>query len=411
MYARSHHLRHHLPQHRVSSSLWLATALRFMGQSMLLFFLLLYLFTVGFSPPAIFGYGIALNLASLVLNHWVIGYVISLIGPRKTIALGNIALIAFAFGLYALPVSLVYLYALAVVQALATESYFLGQHAYLVAKTSNSKSGGRQVGGQMSAEPAGFMVGPLAAGLIAWLWSAQAVNFVAGAVLVASALLAFFFHDKSVKDKHRYSHHRIWQIYRQLIKDWRSSLMAAAAGGFTAIYEFFSLYRALFILLVLESSSNYGLLGLFAFFGSLAGLIATLRVGRRADDDQGKNSLRRSAVWESVSNLGRMVISLFPGWVRLGFVAVYPLFAWGTYEARNVPVYKRAYQESEQFADAKVEYSVCLENTGALLRLLLYGVACLLSLVFSLSTTLLIGFGLAFLLNAIFLIPLKSKTS
>ena len=164
-----------------------------MGQSMLLFFLLVYLFSVGFSPPAIFGYGIALNLASLVLNHWVIGSVISLIGPRKSIALGNVALIAFAFGLYALPVSLIYLYGLAVVQALAIELYALGQHAYLIAKTSKSTTGGKQVGGQLAAEPiGGGMLGPLSAGLVAWLWSAQAVNFVAGVVLVASAVLAFF---------------------------------------------------------------------------------------------------------------------------------------------------------------------------------------------------------------------------
>lgn len=405
MYIRSHHLRHHLPHHRVGSSLWLAAVLRFMGQSMLLFFLLLYLFTVGFSPVVIFGYGVVLNLAGLLLNHWVVGRVVSLIGPRKTIALGNIALIAFAFGLYALPVSLPYLYALAVVQALATESYFLGQHAYLVAKTSKGESGGRQVGGQLSAEPFGYMLGPLTAGLVAWVWSAQAVNFVAGAVLVVGVFLAFFFHDKSVQDKHRYSHHRIWQIYRQLVSDWRSSLMAGAAGGFLAVYELFSLYRALFILIVLESSSNYGLLGLFAFVGSLVGLIATLRVGRRSDGGRSRNTLRNSVIWEWLINFGRIGAGFLPGWARLVFMGVYPPLAWGAYESRNVLVYKRAYEKSERFADAKVEYSVCLENLGALTRLLVYSLACLLSLAFSLQTTLLIAFGLAFILNSAFLVP------
>ena len=413
MYIRSHHFRHHPSRHRVGSSLWLAAVLWFMGQSMLLFFLLVYLFTIGFSPPEIFGYGVVINLAGLVLNHWVIGRVISLIGPRKTIALGNVALIAFAFGIYVLPVSLLYLYGLAVVQALAIESYFLGQHAYLIAKTSKSTTGGKQVGGQLSAEPVGGgMLGPLVAGLIAWLWSAQAVNFVAGAVLVVSALLAFFLHDKSVSDRHHYSHRKIWQIYRQLIKDWCSSLMAGVAGGYLAIYDFFSLYRALFILAVLDSSSGYGILGAFAFFGSIAGLIASVRSGRKADQAQGQKILRRSVVLESITNIGRVVIAQFSSLTGLIFLGLYPPLAWWSYEARNVSVYQRAYKLSERFADAKVEYSVCLESLGTLMRLIIFGAACLLSMVFSLSTTLLIIFGFAFLLNSVFLIPLKSpKTS
>ncbi len=114
MYVSSHHFHRQFFHHRVGSSLWLAGVLRFMAQSMLLVFLLVYLFDLGFAPSIVFSYGVVFHLASLAWNHWVIGQLISALGPRKTIAISNVVLVLFAFGLYSLPLSLIYLYPLAI---------------------------------------------------------------------------------------------------------------------------------------------------------------------------------------------------------------------------------------------------------------------------------------------------------
>ena len=184
--------------------------------------------------------------------------------------------------------------------------------------------------------------------------------------------------------------------------------MVGVAGGYMAIYDLFGLYKALFILAVLDSSSDYSILGAFAFFGSLVGLISSVRSGRKADQDQAPKTLRGSVIVESIDNTGRLLIAQFSSLTGLIWLAPHSLMSWWSYKARNVPVYRRAYQLSEQFPDAKVEYSVCLENLGILLRLSIFVAACLLSLVFSLSTTLLIGIAFAFVLNSVFLIPLNS---
>ena len=133
MHIGAHHLHHHFVHQKVGSGIWFAGVLRFMAQSMLLVFLLIYLFDLGFSPLVILSYGVVFNLVTLFINHWLVGYLISLLGPRKMIAISNVVLILFAFGLYSLSLNLAHLYLLAAVQALAFESYFLSQHVYLAA--------------------------------------------------------------------------------------------------------------------------------------------------------------------------------------------------------------------------------------------------------------------------------------
>lgn len=404
MHIGIHRLRHHHRNHHpVGSSIWFAGVLRFAGQSMLLFLLLIYLFGLGFSPAAVLGYGVAFNLFALILNHWVVGYAISAIGPHKMIALSNVGLIAFAFGLYALPVNLVYLYALAGLQALSFESYFLSQHVYL-SETATKGNTGKQVGHQFSVEPIGTMIGPLTGGLVAWIWSAQAVNFVAGFILIASGVLAFIFHDRAVESKHHYSHPKIWQIYRQLLQKWRNPLMICGAISFDFIYQIFTLYVGVFVLVALESSSGYGIMGAMSFFGALLAIWITTRVGRQADKGYENKLLKQSVITESLSGLARMALSLLSQLGSLIVLGLLSFLAWFPYEARNVAIYRRAYKLSDQFPDSKVEYSVCLENLGTLCRLLLFSLACLLSLLVAFEATLLICVGLLFAINLVFLI-------
>ena len=187
----------------------------------------------------ILSYGLVFNLSALILNHWVIGYVISAIGPYKTIALSNVGLILFAFGLGILPINPLYLYGLAILQALSFEAYFLAQHIYL-AETAAKSETGKRVGRQFSVEPIGYMIGPPLAGLIAWLWSAQAVNFVAGAILVASGIFALAFHSRQTQAKHYYSHPKIWQIYRRFLSEWRNPLLVGGVISFDFIYQMFT---------------------------------------------------------------------------------------------------------------------------------------------------------------------------
>lgn len=409
MYIGVHRLRHHHHNHHpVGSSIWLAGVLRFAGQSMLLLFLLIYLFGLGFSPAAVLGYGVAFNLFALVLNHWVVGYLIAVVGPHKMIALSNLGLIAFAFGLYALPVSLPYLYALAGLQALSFESYFLSQHVYL-AETAAKADTGKQVGHQFSVEPIGSLIGPLLGGLVAWIWSAQAVSFAAGFLLILSGILAFVFHDRSVKASRHYSHPKIWGIYRQLFKDWRNPLMVSGVISFDFIYQLYTLWAGVFVLLALESNSGYGLLGIFSFVGALFGLWAATWFGKQADRGRERKELRQSVVGETVVAGGRMAVNLLSQLGSLILLGVVSVLAWHPYEARSVAVYRRAYRLSERFADAKVEYSVCLENLGTLCRVVLFGLATVLSLFLDFEATLLICVNLVFLINLVFLMRPTSE--
>lgn len=404
MHIGGHHLHHHFVHQRVGSGIWLAGVLRFMAQSMLLVFLLIYLYDLGFSPLAILSYGVVFNLITLFINHWLVGFLISLLGPRKVIAVSNVVLILFAFGLYSLSLSLAHLYLLAAIQALAFESYFLSQHVYLSATAAAGKSG-KKVGRQFSAEPVGYLLGPLIGGLIAWLWSPQITNLVAGLILIVSASLAFISHDSSVEARHYYSHHKIWRIYRHLIRDWRNPLMVAGAISFDFVYQLWTLYIGVFLLAAASSSSGYGILGLFSFVGALFGFIIARFVGQRADKGQERRLLRGAVVSQFIDGINRMVVTLVTYGVGMVFYGLVSFLAWMPYEARNVSIYRRAYQKSADFADARVEYQVCLENIGTVCRLLLFSLACLLSLFLSFESTLIVSIASLFLINLVFLLP------
>lgn len=409
MYIGSHRLRHCRIHHKPGSSLWFTGILRFTAQSMLLFFLLIYFFSLGFSPVAVFSYGLAFNVFSLIFNHWVIGYLIAVIGPHRMIALSNIGLIVFAFALYSFPAGLVFLYLLAALQALSYESYFLSQHVYLAA-TATGTDAGYEVGHQFSVEPMGTLIGPLLGGLVAWLWSVQAVNFVAGFILVASGILAFVFHDKTVNSRRYYSHSKIWQIYRWTVKNWRNPLMIGGVISFDFIYQTGILFIGVFVLTALESSSGYGLMGLFSFLGSCFGIWAAGWVGRQVDKGREIKILRQSVIWEAFSNFLRIVIGFLSHLGNIIALGLLFTLSWLPSEARSVSAYRRAYKQSDQFPDSRVEYSVCLENIGTFCRLILFGIACLLALVFDFRTTLLICLGLGFVINLIFLMKPVSKT-
>ena len=408
MYIGRQRLHRHWGHHPLGSGLWFAGILRFVGQTMLLFFLLIYFFGLGFSPVAVLSYGLAFNLFSLVLNHWVIGRVISSIGPHRMIALSNIGLILFAFGLYNLPVDLVFLYALAALQALSFESYYLSQHVYLAATTAKADTG-KKVARQFSTEPIGVLLGPLIAGLVAWLWSAQAVSFVAGIILVAGGVLAFVFHDKSVDSRHHYSYSKIWQIYRQMIKKWRNPLMIGGVISFDFVSQITVLYIGVFVLAAVESSSGYGVMGLFSFFGSIFGIWVAAWVGRQADKGSERKLLKQSFIGEVFAGLCRIALSLPSRLANLIALGTVSFLGWLPWESRSISVYRRAYKLSDEFGGSGVEYAVCLENFGTLCRVVLFGLACLLSLVVEFKTTLILCFSMGFVINFIFLIRPSSS--
>ena len=408
MHIGAHHLHHHFVSQRVGSGIWFAGVLRFTAQSMLLVFLLIYLFDLGFSPLAILSYGVVFNLVTLFINHWLIGWLISAFGPRKVIAISNAVLILFAFGLYSLTLSLAHLYLLAAVQALAFESYFLSQHVYLAATAAAGKSG-KKVGRQFSSEPIGSLLGPLIGGSVAWIWSPQLTNLVAALILIAGGLVAFISHDTSVKIRHHYSHRKIWQIYRQLIRDWRNPVMVAGAMSFDFVYQIWTLYIGVFLLAAVESNSGYGILGLFAFAGSLFGILVANWVGKRSDKSRDRRFLRGSFGGQFLEGVSRTVVILATQVVGMIFYGLVSFLAWVPYELRNISIYRQAYQKSSQFPDAKVEYSVCLENFGTVCRLLLFSVACLLSLFLSFKMTLVVCIASLFLINFIFLVRPSSS--
>ena len=249
------------------------------------------------------------------------------------------------------------------------------------------------------------MLGPLTGGLIAWLWSPQIVNLTAGLILVVSASLAFISHDTSVEARHHYSHHKIWQIYRQLIRDWRNPLMVAGAISFDSIYQLWTLYIGVFLLAAAESSSGYGILGLFSFVGSIFGVLTARWVGKWADRGRERHLLRGSVVSQLVDGVSRMIVPLVTQLAGMVFYGLVSFLGWLPYELRNISIYRRAYQKSSQFPDARVEYSVCLENLGTVCRLLLFSLACLLSLFLSFKLTLIVSVASLFLINLIFLLP------
>lgn len=388
----SHHLLHRqfVGRHR-SGGLLLAGVLRVMGQSMLLIFLLIYLFGLGFSPLAIIAYGLVFSLASLALNYWAIGWLISTWGPRKTIALSNASLILLALGLSGLSASLVEVYLLAVLHALAIESYLLSQHVYLAATTTKGQGGGRQVSRQFSAEPIGGLLGSLLAGLTAWIWSPAVTSLLAGLILVVGGVLAFVHHDESGQAHHHYDRRKIWSIYRQLSRDWRDPVLAAGVVGFNFVYQIWALYLGVFFLAAASDSSGYFILGATSFGGALVGLWATSSVGRRLERGQSAGLIRSATIGEALLGVGRLslaVISQAAGMFVYGAVA---LAEWWTFEARNIAVYRRSYQLSSRFAKHKVEYSIGIENLGLFFQALLFGLACLISLALSFEATLLVS--------------------
>ena len=408
MYISSHHFHRQFVYRRVGSGLWLAGVLRFMGQSMLLVFLLVYLFDLGFAPSIIFSYGVVFHLASLAWNHWVIGHLVAALGSRKTIAVSNGVLVLFAIGLYSLPLSLIYLYPLAVIQSFAIGSYILSENAYL-ASTATASQAGAQVGRQLSAQPVGFLLGALTGGLVAWLWSPQINNLTAALVLIIGGLLAFIHHDTTVKSRHRYSRRRVGQIYRQLARDWRNPLMVAGAAFFESIYNFWMFYIGIFLLSAAESGSGYGLLGIFACVGALFGILTARQVGQQLDRGQEQRLIHRAVIGETVIHVGRMAIAFVPWAAGMVLHGLTTLAGWIPYEARNISIYRRAYQGAVHFADASAEYAVCLENIGIICRLLLFSLASIVALFWSLESTLLVCLASVFIVNLVFLLPLPAQ--
>ncbi len=264
--------------------------------------------------------------------------------------------------------------------------------------------------GSFSAQPVGFLLGALTGGLVAWLWSPQANNLAAGLILIIGGLVAFIYHDPSVKSRHRYSRRQVRQIYRQFARDWRNPLMVAGAAFFQSIYNLWMFYIGIFLLSAAESGSGYGLLGIFAFVGALFGVLAATRVGKQLDRGQEHRLIHRAVIGETVIHVGGMAIAFVPWAGGMILHGLTTLAGWIPYEARNIAIYRRAYQGPARFSDASAEYAVCLANTGIICQLLLFSLASIAALFWSLESTLLVCLASAFIVNLVFLLPLSSPS-
>ena len=329
--------------------------IRSVCQTMAGLFSIVYLYRQGLGLDLILFYSWFIFGTGIGLNNLVIGRILSRLGPVRTIALSNLALILFCFLILNLQPGPGFLILLALPAAFSKQSYRLARHAYMAA-TVKTGSSGRQTSRLYSLKPLGSVIGQIMAGLVGWWFGGSWIFTIMIGFLIISAILSLSAHRSNQAAIIRLKD--IKPVYNYFRSQTKLVLTLTRDRLYFMITSTIWIFH---LALTWNDRSVYGLVGLCGGLSALMAIYANNWTGRMADQEWPKLTLTGNLLDAGTGLL--KVLGSWLGSAGLGLVYLADTFVNDIgREIRTVNHHRWAYNQSKNLKNKKLEFFLALET-------------------------------------------------
>lgn len=287
------------------SKLYTARALRDFSLRLVMIFVSIYLYNLGYSLAFIFAY-LGIYYAIKVPMTILAGYAVIRIGPRHSTFYANILYIPTILAMIFLrppDEMMTTLWILGGIILLQSFSASLYEFAMMLnyAKMKGAKGVGKQLGTMQMLEKITGIVAPVVGGVIASWWGPEVLMVIASVILGLAALpLARTSEPINKTQKIR------WRKFPWK-RTWRNMLSQGAAGfDYITSGSVWQLY--LVVAVFVASKEIYAVVGILSSIATFAALISAYAFGKLIDRNRGKELLKWGVYFKAVTNFLRPAI-------------------------------------------------------------------------------------------------------
>lgn len=329
-------------------------------------FAAIYLYNLGYSLEFIAFFYAVLYLMKAVLSP-LGGRYVAYFGPKRAIFVANLMRIPsllFFLGVEQYGVWMVV--GFGVIQQLSAGLYDL---AYLVkfSRIKNPEHAGKEIGTMQILEKGARVISPVAGGVIATVFSPQAMIATA-AVVFSIAAWPLFLSAEKTPSKYKLEMHRV-----KLRQIWRT-FVGEAVVGFDFITS--GMAWSLFLVVVVFATADneiYAIVGLLASAGVLVSALGAYAFGRMIDRRRGADLLTNTVILKAAVHMVRPVSVVPAGAVANGLASEVATTGFAM-------AFLRAMFNQADDAPSRVVYMTYMEiavNIGAALACVVFGLALL----------------------------------
>ncbi|CAN5717382.1 hypothetical protein BH23PAT2_BH23PAT2_04730 [soil metagenome] len=364
------------------SEIYISGFFRTLAISLTGVFIPIFLYDIGYSFAAIFGFYIAYFTARTFL-HIPVAYIVARIGPKHTILWSFVFQIVSSLSLLTLPEAQWPLWLVATLWAAANNLFFTAYHVDF-SKIKHSDHGGKEMSVANIVQHIGGAIGPIVGGIIATIFGPQYIFLVMIFMLVIG-LVPLFTSAEPIKIKQKLDFRALplKRITRDLI----------SYSGLTITHQIsvtlWPLYLGLFVL----GTNVYLKLGALSSVGFLVSIFSAYAIGRIVDEKKGRALLRASAITDIFIQFAKPFVASLP------FALAVNTAGETTATAMRISYQKGLYDAADDLPGSRIVYISAMEASGSFIKALSWVVLLTLGYLVSFEFAMVMGFVLAGLAN------------
>lgn len=340
------------------SELYLCMMMRTLALSLIGIFVPIYLYSLGYSLQQIILYAVFVQIFRMPWNI-LSGLVVGRIGPKHTIALSTIIMVAKLLMLISLGTIGWPLWFIAFLSATTSALFFTAYHTDF-SKIKHAEHSGKELGMMTLFERGGAALGPLVGGLIASFYDVR-LSILITILLFVGSLVPLFKSGEAVK-----VHQKI--IYRKLnlSRDDKINILilACVSVGFVVVSFTWALYLALTVF----TENTYASIGAIVTLSTVLGLVTAKLAGHISDSSRARPMLRAGAALEGALSIARLFVTLPV------HAVVHNVLRDQAVMGITMPVIKGFYDIADSYPGRRIAIIVLVETVSNLAKLVGFGV-------------------------------------
>lgn len=362
------------------SELYVSMMFRGLAVSLTGLFVPVYLLQLGFSVSEIcmvVGWYFTFRFSLLDI---VAGYCVARFGPKHTLLVGYVALIASTVLFLTLGTNHWPLWLLGGVWG-ASASFFFIPFNVDFSKVNHKEHGGKELGWTQIMEKSGSALGPLVGGIVATIFGGQYI-FLVAALLLILGVIPLFLTAEPVRTRQHLD-------FRGLkLKGLERDFLSAAGYGIEHSISmlFWPLFMGLF---VLGTSAVYAKLGVLYSVSIAAAIVSAGAIGQMIDTHKGRKLLRYSASITAVTHIIRPFVASYSVAFGINILneAAMPGF--------RMSYFRGLFGAADDLPGYRIVFLTAIEMFSSLVKAVVWWLLALLAYGLEIRIVMFIGFGMA----------------
>lgn len=362
------------------SELYVSVMFRGLAISLTGLFVPVYMLRLGYDPSSIMQVVAWYFTGRVLLFDFLSGYCVAKFGPKHTMLVGNILLVASTAMFLTINICHWPIYLIGLIWGSSASFFFIPFNVDF-SKVKHSSHSGKELGYIYVMEKVGSAAGPIIGGIIATFIGPEYI-FAIATVLLLFGLVPLFRTSEPVKLNQHISFKGLPFDKRK-----RDYISAAAIGVENTLCIFiWPLFIGMFVLL---DKTAYVKLGFMSSASLTVAVLTAYAIGKIVDDKKGRALLRANAVTNSLLHLIRPFVSVFPSAFLVGVTNEVVTTGY------RMPYYKGLFDAADELPGYRIAYLTSIEFFSSIFKCLVWWFLVLLTQIFSTRTVINIGFIIA----------------